>query len=233
MRGRPGWYWLVASGTPLGWCGGCLAAGLVRGSVRHYCLGGCSALFVCARRSRQVWEARAGAGFCVFPIPPLPPSVPRAACGGLSCPDVTYRRPLVRQSMRSVRSAGLVWFPFWYSTHVLCVCVHSRSCGVRPFLPPRVGVARAPRVAPVQGASRAVPCGLCPSEVPASVLCAVWLAWGGGSPSCSPHAWLAVVCPLSGGSVRPGREGSWGGGGAECHPPRGLGPGAPRGGGSL
>ena len=29
--------------------------GLVRGAVRHYCLGGCSALVVCARRSRPVW----------------------------------------------------------------------------------------------------------------------------------------------------------------------------------
>ena len=43
-------YWLVASGTLLGRRGGCLAAGLVRGAVRHYCLGRCGALFVCARR---------------------------------------------------------------------------------------------------------------------------------------------------------------------------------------
>ena len=54
-------YWLVASGTPLGWRGGCLALGLVRGAVRHYCLGGCSALVVCARRSRPV---RGGRGRC-------------------------------------------------------------------------------------------------------------------------------------------------------------------------
>ena len=39
-------YWLVAGGIPLGWCGGCLAVGLVRGAVRHYCLGRCSALVV-------------------------------------------------------------------------------------------------------------------------------------------------------------------------------------------
>ena len=29
------WYWLVASGTPVGWRRGCLAVGLVHGAVRH------------------------------------------------------------------------------------------------------------------------------------------------------------------------------------------------------
>ena len=48
-------YWLVASGTPMGWRGGFLAAGLVRSTVCYYCLGGCSALVTCARRSRQGW----------------------------------------------------------------------------------------------------------------------------------------------------------------------------------
>ena len=81
-----------------------------------------------------------------------------------------------------------------------------------PFLPPRVGVARALRVALVQGTSRAVQFGPCPSAVPASVPCAVWLAWGGGSPSRFPHAWLELVGPFSGGSVRPGLEGSRRGG---------------------
>ena len=61
-------YWLVASGTPVGWRGGCLALGLGRGAVRHY-------------------------------------------------------------------SAGSVRFAFWYSLRVLCVCVRSRSRGVR-FPPP-------------------------------------------------------------------------------------------------
>ena len=37
-------YWLFASGKPVGWRGGCLALGLVRGAARCYCLGGCSAL---------------------------------------------------------------------------------------------------------------------------------------------------------------------------------------------
>ena len=39
----------------MGWRGGCLAAGLVRSTVCYYCLGGCSALFMCARRSRVAW----------------------------------------------------------------------------------------------------------------------------------------------------------------------------------
>ena len=128
-------YWLVASGTPLGWRGGCLATGLVRGLVRHYCLGRCSALFVCARRSRKVWGAGVGAGFCVFPVPSLLPRVPRAACGGWSGPGVPYPCPLVRHSMQSVRSASLVRLPFWYSPRVPCVCVRSRSCGVRALSP--------------------------------------------------------------------------------------------------
>ena len=131
-------FWLVASGTPMGRRGGCLAAGLVRGSVRHYCLGGCSALFVCARRWRQVRGVGAGAGSYVFPVPPLPPRVPRAACGGWYRPGVPYPRPLVRHSMRSVRSAGLVRLPFWYSPRALRVCVRSRSRGVRA-LPPSPG----------------------------------------------------------------------------------------------
>ena len=49
--------------------------GLVRGSVRHYCLGGCSALFVCARRSRPV---QGGWGRCrVLCLPRFPLPAPR------------------------------------------------------------------------------------------------------------------------------------------------------------
>ena len=71
-------YWLVASGTPVGWRRGCLAFGLVRGAVRNYCLGGCSDVVVCARCSRMV---RGGWGQCrVLYLPrfPLPaPCFPR------------------------------------------------------------------------------------------------------------------------------------------------------------
>ena len=89
--------------------------------MRHYCLGGCSAPSVCARRSRPV---RGGSGrylvLCLsrFPHPAL-------------------RVPLVRHSTRSVRAASSVRLPFWYSPRALCVCVRSHSRGVR-FPPPWV-----------------------------------------------------------------------------------------------
>ena len=69
-------YWLVASGTPLGWRGGCLAVGLVRGAVRHCCLGGCSALVVCARRLLPV---RGGWCRCrVWCLPRFPLAAPHS-----------------------------------------------------------------------------------------------------------------------------------------------------------
>ena len=68
-------YWLVASGTPVGWRGGCLAVGLVCGAVRDYCLGGCSSLVVCAWRSRPL---RGGWGRCrVLCLPRFPLPAPR------------------------------------------------------------------------------------------------------------------------------------------------------------
>ena len=99
--------------------------------MRHYCLGGRSAPLVCAPRSRSVRGARAGTWCCVSPVSPIPPRVSRAACGGLSRPGVPYPRPLVRHSTWSVRSASSVRLPFWYSRRALCVCVRSRSRGVR------------------------------------------------------------------------------------------------------
>ena len=65
-------YWLVGSRTSTGWRGGCLAAGLVRSTVCYYCLGGCSALVVCAPRLRQVRGVAAGADSHVSPLPPQP-----------------------------------------------------------------------------------------------------------------------------------------------------------------
>ena len=205
-------YWLVASGTALG---------LGRGAVRHYCQGGCSALVVCAQHSRPVWGARAGTWSCVFPVYPFPPHASCAVCGGPSCPGVPYPRSLVRHSMRSVRSAGSVRLPFWYFPRVLCVCVRSRSRGVRSIPPPLVGVARAPRAVPVLGAGRAVPRGPCPSPCASPVPCSVWLAWGGGAArSRFPPTWLGAVRSPWGGSgalarvglfsVVPAETGGWG-----------------------
>ena len=71
-------YWLVASRTPLGWRGGCLAVGLVRGTACHYGIGRCSALVLCARRLLQVLGVGAGAGSCVSPVPhSVSPRYPR------------------------------------------------------------------------------------------------------------------------------------------------------------
>ena len=99
--------------------------------MRHYCLGGCSAPSVCARRSRLVQGARTGTWCCVSPVSPLPPRVSRAACHGSSRPGIPYPRLPVRHSTRSVRSACLVRLPFWLSPRALCVCVCSRPRGVR------------------------------------------------------------------------------------------------------
>ena len=215
-------YLLFASGTPSGWRGGCLAVGLVRGAVRHYCLGGCSALVLCARRSGQArWGDGVGAELCVFPVSPFPPRVSRAVCGGPSCPGVPYPRSLVRHSMRSVRSTGSVRLTFWYSPRVLCVCVHSHSRGLRPPPPPPcAGVPCAPCVVPVLGAGRAVQRGPCTSACPASVLCSVWLALGGGRPGpVPPLPGLGLCAPLGAGPRVRGVPAPGGRrGGAACEP---------------
>ena len=190
----------------MGWRRGCLAVGLVRGSVCHYCLGGCSALFVCARRSQQVRGVEAGAAACVFPVQSPRPRVPRAACGG---PFARVSLTLPRQyaipcglCVPWARSGCLSGTP---SVPFACACTRAPAASA-PFCPPRIGVARAPRVVPVQGAGGAVPRGRCPSAFPASVPCAVWLAWGGGWPSPFP--------PVPGsGSCAPSWAGLGGGGG--------------------
>ena len=130
-------YWLVASGSPLGPRGGCLALGLVRCAVHHYRLGGCMP-WSCVRGARGRFGGYgAGARCCVFTVLPFPTRVSCAMCGGPSCQGVPYPRSLVRHSIQSVRSAGSVQLPFWFSPRVLCVCVRSRSLGVRapPPLP--------------------------------------------------------------------------------------------------
>ena len=193
-------YWLVASGTPVGWRGGCLALGLVHGAVRHYCLGGCSALVVYARRSRQIGGVGAGAGFCAFTISPFPARVSCAVCGEPSRLGVPYPHSLVRHSMRSVRSAGSFRLPFWFSPRVLCVCVRSRCGGVHapplPGLVWRVHLARS-RCWALVGPShevRAPACVLPRSRAPFG------LFGGGGGGPISPY--LAWGCALRAGWVR-------------------------------
>ena len=99
--------------------------------MHHYCLGGCSAPSVCARRSRPVRGVRAGTWCCVSLVSPFPPRVFRAACGRLSRPGAPFPRLLVRHSTRSVRSARSVRLPFWLSPRAPFVCVRSRPRGVR------------------------------------------------------------------------------------------------------
>ena len=228
-------YWLVASWTPLGWREGCLAVGLVRGAVRHQCLGGCSALVVCARCSRPVRGGCSRCQVCVFPTSPFPPRVSRAVCGGQSCPAVPYPPSLVHHSMRSVLSACLVRLPSWYSPRVLCGCVRSRSRGVRASPFPgsvwRAHLARSRCWAPVGPfhAVRAPPRVLPRSRSPFGLL------GGGGGGSLVPFPSCLVwgcVPPLGGarasGAFR--HRGGRGGGGVCAFLPGGA-AGGPRGAG--
>ena len=182
--------------------------GLVRGAVRHYCLGGCSALVVCARRSRpsQVgwWPVL---GFVSSPCPPSSPAFPAVRLAG--CP---------------IRMSFIL--ACWYA--IPCgLCISRARCSC-PSGTPRVSFAClcahafAAFAAPVLGAGRAVPRGPCPSACPASVPCAVWLASRGGRPGpVPPLPGLGLCAPLWAGpwGVRPGLGGAAGGGVWTRHQP--------------
>ena len=131
-------YWLVASGTPLGWRGGCLALGLVRGAMRHYCLDECSAVAVCVPRSRPV---RGGWGRCrllCLPCFPLPArrflrcvwrAVPSGCClSSLACTPFH-----AVCAFRGLGPVALLVFP----ACPLCVCPLALSRRPRP--PPSSG----------------------------------------------------------------------------------------------
>ena len=227
-------YWLVASWIPLGWRGGCLALRLGRGAVRHYCLGGCSALVVCARRSRPVRGARAGTWCRVFPVSPFPGRVSCAVCGGLSRPSVPYPCSLVRHSMRSVRfrvpRVALLVVP----ACPLCVCALALPWHLLP--PPlpwlvwraHLGWSRCRALVGPFHAVRA-PLGVVPrSRAPFGLL------WGEGGPVPFPP-YLAWGCALpvgwvcaSGAFLRRG-VGGVGGGGAFAPCPLTVPPGGPGG----
>ena len=162
-------YWLVASGTPVGWRGGLLALGLVRVAVRHYCLGGCSALVVCARRSRPVLG---GSGRCLVSCPPrlpvpaprVPGSVWRAVLSGCPLPSLAGTPFHAVWAFRGLGRVALLVFP----ACPLCVCALPLLRRPRSPPPPPAGVARALRAVLVLGAGRAVPLGPCPSAPPAT-----------------------------------------------------------------
>ena len=181
----------------MGWRGGCLASGLVRGAVRHYCLGGCSALVMCAPRSRPV---RGGWGRCRvlclprFPLPALCflRCVLRAVPSGCPLTSLAGTPFHAVCPFHGLGPVALLVFP----ACPLCVSALALSRHPRPSPPPRVGVAHAPRAVPVLGAGRAVPRGPCPSACPALVPCSVWLAWGNGGRPGPISPYLAWGCAL-------------------------------------
>ena len=154
----------------------------MRGAVRHYCLGGCSAPSVCARRSRQVWGVRAGTWCCVSLVSPLPaPRVPRcvwrAVPSGCPLPSLAGTPFHAVCAFRALGPVAILVVPV--CPFRVCALVLPR----RPLPPPLGGVACAPGVVPALGAGRAVPRGPCPSACPAPVPCSVWRALGGGGRS--------------------------------------------------
>ena len=186
----------------MGWRGGCLPLGLVRGAMRHYCLGRCSALVVCVRRSRPV---RGGWGRCrvlclpcfSLPAPRFLRCVWRAVLSG--CPlSLLAGTPFHGVcAFRGLGQVALLVFP----ACPLCMCALALSRRPRPP-PPRVGVVHAPCAVPVLGAGQAVPLGPCPSACPASLPCSLWLARGGGGPVPFPPTWLGAARSPWGGCGR-------------------------------
>ena len=92
-------YWLVASGIPMVWHGGGLAAGMVRGALRHYCPGPCWCVF-----DGRGWLG--GRGLCRFSSPP-PIAFP-------------HSRPS-RCELRVTRSGCPLSSPAGKPFHVVCV----------------------------------------------------------------------------------------------------------------
>ena len=201
--------------------------------MRHYCLGGCSAPSVCARRSRQVWGTRAGTWCSVSPVSPFPAlGVPRcvwrAVLSGCPFPSLAGTPFHAVCAFRELGLVALLVVP-----RALCVFVRSRSRGV-PSPPPwvvwRARLARSrhsglvgpfhvvrapPHVLPrslalsdVLGGGRSSP----GSPLPGLGLFATHVLWarfcGCGGPTLSP--WPA--CPV-GASCRGGGGGLTPGGG--------------------
>ena len=167
-------YCFVASGIPIGWRRGCLAAGLVRSAVCHYCFNGCSALPVCAGCSQQGRGCGAAAG---APIPPnlLPTSLAPLAVRVAGCPVrvplslagwYAVPRGLCVPRARSSCPSG--------SRRMLVVCVRASSAAVCA-LSLLVSVTRALRAVRLQRACRALPGGCAPPLFPALVRCSAYL----------------------------------------------------------
>ena len=188
-------YWLIASETPVGPRGGCLALELVRGAMRHYCLGGCSALVVCVRRLRPV---RGGWGRCrVLCLPCFPLPAPRfLRCVWRAVPSGCPLSSLAGMpfhavcAFRGLGPVALLVFP----ACPLCVCALALSRRPRPPSPLRGLVLRAhlarSRCCALVGPFHSVraPLRVLPrSRAPFGLL------GGGGGPVPLPSTWLGAA----------------------------------------
>ena len=200
-------YWLVASGTPLGWRGGCLAYGVwpwrsvpllpwrVQCPVR-----------VCAALAAGSGGSGRYLVLCLSRFPHAAPRVPRcvwrAVPSGCPLPSLAGTPFNAVCAFRELGPIALLVVP----ACPLRVC--ALALLRRPLPPPLGSVACAPLAVPGVGAGRAVPRGPCPSACPAPVPCSVWRAWGGGrsgpgSPlpgfactprgGCVPRGWWGAV----------------------------------------
>ena len=153
---------------PLGLARRMPGSGLVRAVVSNYCLGGCGALFVCARRSLPVrgglWPVPC---FVSSPFPPSPPAFPalRVAVRPVRVSLILARLYAIPCGLCVPRARSgcpsdipLVSFA--------CVCARALAASA-PLLPPGVVVARTPRMVPVLGAKQ----GLATGSVPLCVSC--------------------------------------------------------------
>ena len=196
----------------MGWRGGCLALGLVRSAMRHYCLGRCSALIVCMRRSRPV---RGGWGRCrVLCLPCFPLPAPRflrcvwrAVQSGCPLSSLAGTPFHAVCAFRRLGPVALLVFP----ACLLCVCALALSRRPRPP-PPLPGLlwrahlarswcwllvgpfhsVRAPlRARPRSGG----PFGLLGGGRPSPV--SLYLAWGSALPVGWVRAWGPVSNPTA------------------------------------
>ena len=189
-------YWLVARGSPEGWRGGCLALGLVSGAMRHYCLGRCSALVVCVRRSRPV---RGGWGRCrVLCLPCFPLPAPRflrcvwrAVLSG--CP-LSSLAGMPFHAVCAFRGLGLVALLVFPASPL---CVSALALSRCPHPPPLPGLVWCAHPARSRCWALVVPFHSvrAPPACPASVPCSVWLAGGGAARSRFPLPGLELRAP--------------------------------------
>ena len=195
----------------MGWRGSCLSLGMVHGAVRHYCLGGCSALVVCARRS---WPVRGGWGRCrMLCLPRFPLLSPRfgrcVSRGVLSGSPLCSLSGTQSNAVCALCGRGPVAL-LVFSACPLCVCALALWRRPRPSSPSRGWCVARSLCWVLVGPFHAV---RAPPPSPASVRCSVWLALGGSDLVPFLPTWLGAARSL------------WGGcglGGPSPTPPRAL-----------